>query len=78
MYPRVRGKGTSDEDAQTSAHAFMDTLTYGAELYRDDLNKVSFILSSYQDHLDSVDESPIWWRVPGAARGSTRSLATWV
>lgn len=54
----AKGKGASDEDAQTSAHAFMDTLTYGAELYRDDLNKVSFILSSYQDHLDSVDEFP--------------------
>lgn len=54
----AKGKGASDEGAQTSAHAFMDTLTYGAELYRDDLNKVSFILSSYQDHLDSVDEFP--------------------
>lgn len=54
----AKGKGVSDEDAQTSAHAFMDTFTYGAELYRDDLNKVSFILSSYQDHLDSVDEFP--------------------
>lgn len=54
----AKGKGASDEDAQSSAHAFMDTLTYGAELYRDDLNKVSFILSSYQDHLDSVDEFP--------------------
>ena len=31
---------------------------YGAELYRDDLNKVSFILSNYQDHLDSVEEFP--------------------
>lgn len=39
------------------------------ELYRDDLNKVSFILSSYQDHLESVESSPIWWRAPGAARG---------
>ena len=33
-------------------------LVYGAPLYRDDLNKVSFILSSYQDHLDSIEEFP--------------------
>ena len=54
----AKGKGASDEDAQTSAHAFMDGLIYGGELYRDDLNKVSFILSSYQDHLDSIGEFP--------------------
>ena len=54
----AKGKGATDEDAETSAHAFMDTFTYGAELYRDDLNKVSFILSSYQDHLDSIEEFP--------------------
>lgn len=33
-------------------------LVYGAPLYRDDLNKVSFILSSYRDHLDSIEEFP--------------------
>ena len=33
-------------------------MVYGGELYRDDLNKVSFILSSYQDHLDSIEEFP--------------------
>ena len=54
----AKGKGASDEDAETSAHAFMDGLIYGGELYRDDLNKVSFILSSYQDHLDSIEEFP--------------------
>ncbi len=36
----------------------MHGMVYGGELYRDDLNKVSFILSSYQDHLDSVEEFP--------------------
>ena len=30
----------------------------GGELYRDDLNKVSFVLSSYQDHLDSKAAFP--------------------
>lgn len=33
-------------------------LVFGAPLYRDDLNKVSFILSGYQDHLDSIEEFP--------------------
>lgn len=28
------------------------------DLIRDDLNKVSFILNSYQDHLDSIEEFP--------------------
>ncbi len=33
-------------------------MIYGADLYRDDINKVSFILNSYQDHLDSIPEFP--------------------
>lgn len=33
-------------------------MIYGGELYRDDVNKVSFILNSYQDHLDSIQEFP--------------------
>ena len=33
-------------------------MIFGGELYRDDLNKVSFVLNSYQDHLDSIDEFP--------------------
>ncbi len=33
-------------------------MIFGGELYRDDLNKVSFVLDSYQDHLDSVEEFP--------------------
>jgi len=33
-------------------------MIYGGELYRDDCNKVSFILNSYQDHLNSIKEFP--------------------
>ncbi len=40
------------------ANQLLHGLVEGGELYRDDLNKVSFILSSYQDHLDSVKEFP--------------------
>lgn len=34
-------------------------LVYGGELYRDGLNKVSFTLRSYQDHLDSKAAFPV-------------------
>ena len=33
-------------------------MIYGADLYRDDINKVSFILESYMDHLASIEEFP--------------------
>ena len=33
-------------------------LVFGGELYRDDVNKVSFVLGSYQDHLDSARAFP--------------------
>jgi Cof subfamily protein (haloacid dehalogenase superfamily) len=33
-------------------------LIYGGELYRDDVNKISFVLSSYQDHIDSKAAFP--------------------
>ncbi len=33
-------------------------LVRGKELYRDDVNKISFVLSSYQDYLDAIKEFP--------------------
>lgn len=33
-------------------------MIFGGELYRDDVNKVSFILSDYQDYLDARDTFP--------------------
>ena len=48
-------KGGSDEI--TVRTAFPDMI-YGGELYRDDLNKVSYILGSYQDFLDTRREFP--------------------
>lgn len=33
-------------------------MIFGGELYRDDCNKVSFTLNSYQDHLDLIKEFP--------------------
>ena len=55
-----QGKGASLDKAEASALAFVNQFIHlsGEELYRDDINKVSFILSSYQDHLDSKKEFP--------------------
>ena len=50
------GKGATAEQAQASAQSFINGMTRTDDLYRDDVNKVSFILSSYQDHLDSKVE----------------------
>ena len=50
-------KGKANADKITVREVFPDMI-FGGELYRDDVNKVSFILRSYQDHLDSIQEFP--------------------
>lgn len=50
-------KGKEDADSQTTRTIFPEMI-YGANLYRKNVNKVSFILNSYQDHLDSIKEFP--------------------
>ena len=52
----VNRKGRDGSKA-TIRSVFPDMI-FGGELYRDDLNKVSFLLNSYQDHLDSIEEFP--------------------
>lgn len=52
------GKGATEEQAEESGTNFINAMTRTDDLYRDDVNKVSFILSSYQDHLDSRVEFP--------------------
>ena len=53
------GKGASEAGIQDlEAEDALHGLVYGGELYRDDLNKISFILNSYQDHLDSKEAFP--------------------
>ncbi len=55
----VLGKGAKPEEvANMEAEQALHGLVYDGELYRDDLNKVSFILKSYQDHLDSKAAFP--------------------
>ena len=41
------------------AEEALQGLVYGGELYRDDLNTVSFILRNYQGHLDSKAAFPV-------------------
>lgn len=46
-------------DAKRSFEAFVNGFIHlrGKDLNRDDVNKISIILSSYQDHLDSTNEN---------------------
>lgn len=50
-------KGKAGAETMTVRKAFPDMI-FGGELYRDDLNKVSYVLSSYQDFLDAQKEFP--------------------
>lgn len=53
------GKGASEEQVlHMEAEDALHGLIYDGNLYRDDLNKISFILHSYQDHLDSKEAFP--------------------
>lgn len=54
-YCRLKGK--SDYENMTVKKVLPDMI-YGGELYRDDVNKISFVLNSYQDHLDSAARFP--------------------
>lgn len=54
-YSKRKGKDhTSDITVKS---AFPDMI-FGGELYRDDLNKISFILDSYKDYLDAKEAFP--------------------
>lgn len=48
-------KGAENAESLELADVFHG-IVFGAHLYRDDVNKVSFLLSSYQDYLDAVEE----------------------
>ena len=52
-YTRRKGR-----DANVTVRDVFPEMLFGENLYRDDVNKVSFILESYQDHLDSIEEFP--------------------
>ena len=58
MVKYAMGKGADEATAQAKADGFVNSMIRTDDLYRDDVNNVSFILSSYQDHLDSIVEFP--------------------
>ncbi|MGX7105967.1 Cof-type HAD-IIB family hydrolase [Globicatella sanguinis] len=49
-YTRYKGQENAE---QTTVDSAFPNMIYGADLYRNDLNKVSFILDSYQNYLDA-------------------------
>jgi len=53
----AKGKGAPNADTMEVTDGFPDMI-FGADLYRDDVNKISFVLKSYQDHLDSAEAFP--------------------
>ncbi|MDY4511439.1 Cof-type HAD-IIB family hydrolase [Streptococcus hyovaginalis] len=67
----LRKGRTQEEVKDQEAEDALYGLVYGGELYRDDLNKVSFILSDYQDHLDSIEEFPNLEAHTWGGRGET-------
>ncbi|MBR1419502.1 MAG: HAD family hydrolase [Selenomonadaceae bacterium] len=51
-------KGKVPANQKITVRQAFPEMIFDGELYRDDLNKVSFILESYQDYLDAVKEFP--------------------
>jgi hypothetical protein len=54
-YAGVKGKQGASE---ITVRKCFPEMIFGGELYRDDLNKVSYVLNSYQDFLDAKEEFP--------------------
>lgn len=54
-YVGRKGKDTQNVDVRT---VFPEMIFGDKNLYKDDLNKVSFVLNSYQDYLDAMEEFP--------------------
>ena len=52
-YMRHKGGSGADREMMTERIKKNYIFAEGGELYRDDVNKISFVLGSYQDHLDS-------------------------
>lgn len=46
------------DGSQMTVRKAFPNMIFGADMYRDDVNKVSFILGTYQDYLDAAAEFP--------------------
>ena len=55
-----QGKGADLSNATEKAKSFIDsfTLIHGDECYREDVNKIDFIIRDDQDHLDAITAFP--------------------
>lgn len=69
-YTRRKGK-TAEEVANQEVEDVLHGIVFDEELYRDDLNKISFILETYQDHLDSKVAFPNLVANTWGGRGET-------
>lgn len=54
-YSKRKGK---EEANQATVATVFPKMIYGGNLYRDDLNKVSYLLNRYQDYLDTKEQFP--------------------
>lgn len=54
-YSKRKGK---DHTSEITVRSAFPDMIFGGELYRDDLNKISFILNSYKDYLDAKEAFP--------------------
>lgn len=57
IYSMNKGK-TAEEVADQEVEDVIHGMIFDGQLYRNDLNKVSFVFDSYQDHLDSKQAFP--------------------
>lgn len=57
IYSMNKGK-TAEEVADQEVEDVIHGMIFDGQLYRNDLNKVSFVLDSYQDHLNSKQAFP--------------------
>ncbi len=69
-YLMTKGR-TAEEVENQDVEDILYGLVFEANLYRDDLNKISFILDSYQDHLDSKAAFPQLEAHTWGGRGET-------
>ncbi len=65
----VAGKGAVAAESVGVDDIFPEMI-HGADLHRDDVNKISFILGDYQDHLDSREAFPALKAGTWGGRGS--------
>lgn len=57
MQEYCRRKGAPNAE-EMSVRSIFPEMIFGGELYRDDLNKVSYLLNDYQDYLDTKEQFP--------------------